>query len=245
MSNLKLWDSVCKTDPRYTVKAKKGAYQFTSITPMYQFKKATETFGIQGIGWGIKIDSETFTEKEYGTTIILSYDAILFFNIDGKEGQIPVHASEKSCYQTQGTNGYMKIDDEVRKKVVTNAKTKGLSELGLSADVLMGEFDNPDYIEFRNMEESLNKADDFEEESKNKTDEFNEWCKKEIEVYSAIKNQSTLDKVLVQHRIKIQGNCRLLNLNESSYMNQFNNAHTKQTEIINEAKQASKKEPKK
>ena len=235
--NLKLWDSVCKTDPLYTKKAKKGAHHFTSITPMYQFKKATEAFGIQGIGWGIKIDSEVFTEKEYGTTIILTYDAILFFNVDGKEGQIPVHASEKSCYQTQGSNGYMKIDDEVRKKVVTNAKTKGLSELGFSADVFMGEFDNPDYIEFRNLEESLNKADNYQEESKNKIDEFNEWCKKEILVYPTIKSPSVLDKVLVSHKIKIQGNCRLLNLDFNAYSNQFNNAHSKQIDEINKAKQ--------
>ena len=31
MSNLDLWNSVEKTDPAFTKKAKKGAYQFTSI----------------------------------------------------------------------------------------------------------------------------------------------------------------------------------------------------------------------
>ena len=110
--NLKLWESVDKTDPFYTKEAKKGMFKFTSITPVYQFKKATEAFGIQGIDWGVIPASEVFQEKEYGTTIIISYDAILFFNYNGKKGEIPIHASEKICFQTQGANGYMKIDDE-------------------------------------------------------------------------------------------------------------------------------------
>ena len=70
MSNLKLWDSVKKTDPAFTKKASKGAHNFTSVAPMYQNKKATEAFGPQGIGWGVVIGSEVFTEKEYGTTIL-------------------------------------------------------------------------------------------------------------------------------------------------------------------------------
>ena len=36
MNNLSLWESVDKTDPAFTKKAKKGAYQFTSITPISQ-----------------------------------------------------------------------------------------------------------------------------------------------------------------------------------------------------------------
>ena len=63
MSNLKLWKAVEETDVKYTKQAKKGAHKFTSITPMSQFKKATEQFGIQGIGWGIKIGSEVFMEQ--------------------------------------------------------------------------------------------------------------------------------------------------------------------------------------
>ena len=116
MSNLELWDSVSKTDPAFTKPAKKGQYNFTSITPVYQFKNATDMFGPQGIGWGVKIGSEVFQEKEYSTTIILSYDAILFYKWGGETGEIPIHASEKVCYQTQGPKGYMKIDDEALKE---------------------------------------------------------------------------------------------------------------------------------
>ena len=166
MSNLKLWKSVEETDVKYTKKAKKGMHKFTSITPMSQFKKATEQFGIQGIGWGIKIGSEVFMEQTIGTTSLLNYDAILFFKYEGELGEIPVHATEKLSYQTQGANGYLKIDDEVRKKVVTNAKTKGLSELGFNADIFMGQFDDPNYVDYIAYEQSINQAEDKEEEIK-------------------------------------------------------------------------------
>ena len=235
MSNLKLWDAVKKTDPSHTKPASKGQFNFTSVAPMYQNWKATEQFGIQGIGWGIVVGSETFTEKEYGTTTILSYDATLFFNVDGVRGEIPIHASEKACYMTngyKGKDGYMKIDDEVRKKVVTNAKTKGLSELGFSADIFMGQFDDPNYVDYLNFEMSLEKADNIEQETKDKIEEFNEWCRKETAVYTSINNKRTLDLLLVGHLSKLQGRCRLLGLNEQTYSNQFKKVHEEQLKTI-------------
>ena len=239
MSNLDFWDSVSKTDPAFTKKASKGAYNFTSVAPMYQNKKATEMFGMQGTGWGVVIGSEIFTEKEYGTTTILSYDATLFYINDGVRGEIPIHASEKSCYMTngyKGKEGYMKIDDEVRKKVVTNAKTKGLSELGFSADIFMGMFDDPNYVDYLNFEMSLEKADDRELESQNKIEEFNEWCRKESSCYTAISNKRTLDLLLAGHTQKLQGRCRLLNLDEAAYKKQFEKVYNDQLTKINGAK---------
>ena len=46
--NLKLWDSISKTDPLFTKSGKKDGYTFTSIAPMYQIKQATKAFGPQG-----------------------------------------------------------------------------------------------------------------------------------------------------------------------------------------------------
>lgn len=162
--NMKLWSQVETTNPEYTKKAKKGAHHFTSITPMSQFKAATQAFGIQGIHWGIKIGSEVFTEHDIGETKLLDYDAILFFTFEGEKGEIPVHATEKLSYKTQGASGYLKIDDEARKKVVTNAKTKGLSELGFNADIFMGLFDDQDYINTLQIESQIEKAEDKDNE---------------------------------------------------------------------------------
>lgn len=236
MNNLILWDAVSKTDPAFTKQASKGAHNFTSVAPMYQNKKATEQFGVQGIGWGVVVGSEVFTEKEYGTTTILSYDATMFFMMDGQRGEIPIHASEKSCYMTngyKGKEGYMKIDDEVRKKVVTNAKTKGLSELGFSADIFMGMFDDPNYVDYVNFEMSLEKADDKDLDTKKKISEFNEWCKKEAACYASVKNANTLSLLLGGHKQKLLGRCQLLNLDANAYAKGFEKAYSDQMNIIN------------
>lgn len=230
--NLNLWDSVSKTDPLYTKQAKKGAYKFTSIAPIYQFKMATEAFGVQGIGWGVVVGSEVFKETEYGTTTILSYDAVMYFKLDGERGEIPIHATEKICYQTQGASGYMKIDDESRKKVVTNAKTKGLSELGFNADVFMGMFDDPNYVDYRNYEESIEKSENRTQEINEKTEEFNQWCRKEITVYPSLKNISTLTLVYAGHVEKLTGRCKLLGLDVTKYKKQFIEAFDNQKQII-------------
>jgi len=190
-------------------------------------------FGIQGIGWGIKIGSEVFAEQTIGTTNLLNYDAILFFKYDGDVGEIPIHATEKLSYQTQGANGYLKIDDEVRKKVVTNAKTKGLSELGFNADIFMGQFDDPNYVEYIKYEQSINQAEDKDQEIKDKIEEFNKWCKDESSCYSAIKNKRTLDLLVVGHKNKLQGRCKLLNLDVVAYSKGFELAYNKQLAIIN------------
>jgi len=236
MSNLDLWEKVQKTDPAFTKQASKGAHNFTSVAPMYQNKKATEQFGIQGIGWGVVVGSEVFQEVTYGTTTILSYDATLFFVVDGQRGEIPIHASEKSCYKTngyKGKEGYMKIDDEVRKKVVTNAKTKGLSELGFSADIFMGMFDDPNYVDYVNFEMSLEKADDREQETKNKIEELNEWCRKEASCYSAVGSQRTMDLLLGGHKQKLQGRCQLLNVDSAPYIKGFEKAYNEQLNKLN------------
>lgn len=231
--NLKLWEAVEETEVKYTKPANKGAHYFTSITPMSQFKKATEQFGIQGIGWGLVVGSEVFTEQLIGTTTLLNLDAVLFFIYEGARGEISVHATEKISYQTQGAKGYLKIDDEVRKKVVTNAKTKGLSELGFNADIFMGQFDDPNYVDYIAFEQSINQADDKEQEVKSKIEEFNEWCKKESACYVAIKNKHTLDLLLAGHKQKLQGRCRLLGLDEQAYSKGFDKAYNKQLNKIN------------
>ena len=205
--NLKLWEQVDKTDPTNTKSAKKGAYTFTSITPMSQFKQATKVFGIQGLKWGVVIGSEKYIEQTIGTTVLLNYDAVMYFILDGERGEIPIHATEKLAYQTQGANGYLKIDDEVRKKVVTNAKTKGLSELGFNADIFMKQFDDPNYVQEATNAANLEKAEDKIAEQEKQDREHMEWKERELKAYTLIPNVEALKSVYTAHirKLKLKG----------------------------------------
>lgn len=60
MSNLRIWDSFGKTDPKYTKNNTQGGRSSTSITPVYMVKKATEALGPIGVGWGYKVIEERF-----------------------------------------------------------------------------------------------------------------------------------------------------------------------------------------
>lgn len=228
--NLRFWNQVCKTPPEHTKPSDHTGADLTSIKPMYQIKKATEIFGPQGLAWGIDPASERFLESTYGETCILSYDAVLFFIDEDKRGEIPIHASMKIAYKTR--NGYIRIDEQARKKVVTDAKTKGLSELGFSADVFLGFFNDPVYISERAFEEEIESADNRSNEIAKKTEEFKEWFEKELSVYPSLTSKQILLKVSEGHIAAAYNKAKLLNLNPKPYTSRFEKAVSEQLQII-------------
>lgn len=192
--NMELWDQVCVTDAKFTKPAKKGAYQFTSIAPMYQKRQATKALGPQGINWGVKVGSETFEYKEIGTTTLLIYKAVMFYRWDGEVGEIPIAATEKLAYQTQGANGYLKIDDEADKKVRTAALTKGLSEIGVTADIHMGLHENHEYQEYASAKLRVESGDDQQIRAAN--DDFKAWFDKQVETIGLSTSGSMVDRMM-------------------------------------------------
>lgn len=145
MNNLDLWISVEKTDPEKVKNAKVGGRQITSVDPQWQRKRATETFGPFGIGWGVENVSMKFLDMTDDIQLLI-YEAELWYIWGDKRGSCPITSSIKSKYRTNGSNGYIKVDEDCTKKVSTNAVSKGLSYLGFSADVFLGKFDDSMYV---------------------------------------------------------------------------------------------------
>ena len=198
MNNMKLWQAVGKTDPSFTKKAKKGQYHFTSIAPMYQIQMATEQWGPFGSSWGIDSSSEKFSQTTIADTILINYDAILKY----PDGSFPIHASEKLAYKTTGSNSYLKVDEEARKKVVTNALTKGLSMLGFNADIFTGLFDDIDYVNQVGTEKAIEKAEDKDaeiEKAKNELVDYVERHLKSIDKANTVYELSGIYKSSSRH----------------------------------------------
>lgn len=208
--NLKLWSAVDKTDTKYTKPVEEGAYAYTSINAVYQFKKATSEFGIQGIKWGVVKDSEKFTQASYGETVVLTYDAWMYFTYEGERGEIPIHAQVKACYITNYGKGYLLVDDEARKKVVTNAMTKGLSGLGFEADIFMGMFENPEYKELVEAEFRLKNAENEGAEKEVMYKEFNEWLKGQCKTIALIPNATAVKKVVDKCELTLRDKLKVL-----------------------------------
>ncbi len=136
--NLKLWESVEKTNPAHTKKVSSGGHSFTAIDAYHQIKNATKLWGAYGGKWGF--------EKCHMEMIYSGEDVMALFTGTFKypDGSFPMSSSITVKYMT--SSKYIKIDGEFAKKVETDAITKALSRLGFNADVFLGRFDDNRYI---------------------------------------------------------------------------------------------------
>ncbi|PCI54187.1 MAG: hypothetical protein COB36_10885 [Alphaproteobacteria bacterium] len=131
MSNLELWNKVCKTDPGHTKKVNmRGG--FTAIDAHYQIQNATEQFGPVGTGWGYRCNY-IYQEK-------FIFCELIFWYTDTKNTFGPI----SGCSELIDKNG--KPDTDAGKKAMTDALTKALSHLGFNADVFLGKFDDNKYV---------------------------------------------------------------------------------------------------
>lgn len=149
-NNLELWNRVEKTDPKNTKDVRLGARKFKSVDPYSRFKVATKEFGSFGDGWGIR-DENYDCSTLSGLCIYTAW--LFYYNEDGKEGGFPIkssivtHQSKQIWEAGKATGKYNSIPDEdFVKKVSTDALTKGLSMLGVSADIFMGKFEDEKYV---------------------------------------------------------------------------------------------------
>lgn len=145
MDNLRIWNRVCQTDPDSTDKVNLGRYKFTTIDAQYQIRRATETFGPCGLGWGVRKQSfdQIVIDPADPHYNLLGYTAELWFRDGETEGCFELAADIELFENTK--DGWKRVKDPM-KKVRTDALTKGLSWLGFSADVFEGRFDDAKYV---------------------------------------------------------------------------------------------------
>ena len=164
IDNLSLWSTVETTDPAFTKSYKgNGGFQGTATSATYLVKKATDQFGLIGIGWGYEILEEEILEGattldksgEKGTEKIHKIRLKLWYKWNGEQGEV-VHFGQTTFV---GKNKYgWFTDEEAPKKSLTDALTKCLSMLGFAADIHLGMYDDNRYVndlkkEFRDNDE--------------------------------------------------------------------------------------------
>jgi hypothetical protein len=144
--NLWLWRINEQTDPAHTKPVKLGR-SFTAIDPHYQVKRATETFGPVGQGWGWDLTDEVITVPgKDGEVALMKCTVTLWYVTDGPDGNKEMHHCGPVIGMNLLTTGG-RVDEDAGKKAVTDALTKGLSYLGFSADVFMGLYDDSRYVD--------------------------------------------------------------------------------------------------
>lgn len=169
--NLKLWSEYEKTDTKYTKKVtQRGGY--TAISPQYQLKLATKAFGSYGFGFGL--ESSNFDYSIFESTGVVLHDAVFFYHNDSGKQSFPI----KNAIQAKQKD---RVDVDFAKKLETNTVSKALSKLGFNADVYMGEFDDLNYFNERNLESQVNHASDKDAERAKQFKALETDCYKVIE----------------------------------------------------------------
>jgi hypothetical protein len=176
--NLALWKKVHKTDEKFT-KAFANNGGGTSINGIWMVMQATKYLGPQGINWKVEILEERYEKGApifraaqdtkgnpiqeiipdgnggYITEINHVTKVRLWYTFNGQEGEIFAYGC--TPYITKTKNGLMS-DGEAPKKSLTDATKKALSQLGFSADVYLGLFDDAQYRKDNAAEFALTNA---------------------------------------------------------------------------------------
>ena len=146
---MRIWQAVEKTDPAHTKHvSQRGG--FTAINANYQIMQATKQFGPIGIGWGYVSGDPIF------------HDTLLFVPVTLWYGdRSNTFGPMLGCEEWKSDKG--RVDSDASKKATTDAITKLLSQLGFSADVFLGKYDNQKYVEelaeeFANKPATINDA---------------------------------------------------------------------------------------
>lgn len=147
VDNLQIWDEAYETDRRYCQQFRApGGFQGTAIKPMYLVRKATETFGPIGQGWGFQQIAHHQLKAENSPEVCW-YSYVELWYRHPKTGElckVYQYGGSKLCAERRGSGVF--VDDEAPKKAITDAVTKCLSYLGFGADIHMGDTEDSKYL---------------------------------------------------------------------------------------------------
>jgi hypothetical protein len=155
--NMALWESVERTDPGQTKQITGKPYKGTSPKPYYLIRKATETFGPCGIGWGFTIVSERVEDGAQGDKVHIAHVRV-WYVYNGQRGEVE-HVGQ-TMFAGKNKNGPF-TDEDSPKKSVTDALVKALSMIGFAGDIFMGRYDDSKYVNELRREAEQNAFDDI------------------------------------------------------------------------------------
>ncbi len=226
---LTIWDEIDITDPTQTKPMDDGA-KLTTIDPMYQMKKFTKLFGPVGIGWGWQvmtqelIDAGPIYARDYNGLLRNEAGDLIPLNVNAKlhtcriqlwyvlpqnvEKRYFIEGTGHTKFISQGRKGGVTIDWEYEKKSVTDAVTKAMSFLGMSADVRMGMFEDTEYVaQLRRDVELADSEDKIETETVHRQ-EYDEWYVKTLNLIKTSVGINELEVLFKssQPRLDVQSN---------------------------------------
>lgn len=165
--NLAVWLREEPTDPKYTKPITGKAFKGTALSGGYVAKRITDAFGPIGLGWGYTAE---FDDTHMPSGMSVNWCRLSFWyypnGCTGERGSDknplrPVGQRSETITQVGGTqlagtfsSGKEYLDDEARKKSLTDALLKIASHIGIGADIHLGMFDDSKYVADRKADET-------------------------------------------------------------------------------------------
>lgn len=205
-TNLQIWNGVQRTDPKYTKEySGPGGFTGTAVNAMYLAMRATEQFGPCGTGWGYEILEDRFDiggpllDKATGAVVCNSQMhtlklALWYLGGDGERKTV-VHYGH-TPFITQNKFG-ITTDMEAPKKSLTDAIGKCLSQLGFSADIRLGLYDDIHYLNEITSEAEIERAEDKIDAKERQAAEYREWLERNHTAISTAQSLNELQKLYV------------------------------------------------
>lgn len=154
--NLRYWSVLGKTDPKHTKGFKRsGGFSGTAIKPIYTVEKMTETFGPCGVGWTISKPEFQIVPGDNREVLVFCTVSLRYKDGTNMSGEVWGIGGDKIVTHIKANEQYKRPerwenDDEAFKKAYTDALSNAMKQIGMSADVHMGMFDDNKYV--RQME---------------------------------------------------------------------------------------------
>ena len=149
MDNMKLWQSVCVTDPKAVKPITGKQYKGSSPNPYWIIQRATETFGPCGQGWGVQVLDERF--ERFGEHEALHVAKVrVWYMRDNQRCEIEQMGQTRAAYMSAA--GKHIVDEDAPKKSVTDGMVKCLSMLGFAGDIFSGQWDDSKYVAWASEE---------------------------------------------------------------------------------------------
>jgi len=220
MDNLDVWNRVSTVDVTQTKQAKVDGNNVTAISGTYMIKKATQEWGILGVGWGYEIVEERLDDsgpiydaKQEDVLCTGKLHTILvkvwFMNGDAKSETSAHYGHTKYIYKSKF--GFT-VDYDYAKKSLTDAIKKCLSMYGFCSDVYMGKFDNPEFRENSQHILAIENAENQADEILNKKGELLKYVEQSIKGFSMVPSIPALTLVVEKNINSVVSQCNAIRM---------------------------------
>jgi hypothetical protein len=180
-----LWNVLKRTDPKATKPfQRQGGFRGTQIDPAWRLQTMTEVFGPVGKGWGWEQLEWTIAER-------MVFICCRVWYTDPVSGEKYFSGPQWGGTEMirKNKDGVERPDDEAFKMSMTDAIGKCFLQLGLAADIYLGQYDDSKY---REESETIYRAKDKDKEEDEKRVIDRKWHDAICEEYA---NARTLDEI--------------------------------------------------